>query len=1107
MYESSAEYVVGSQPKVRNTSRAAASTDALQNIRVLVGQRKWQVVIGVCLLMSVVAVAFPAAVGRSLKQTPHRRAATRAVYTVAQNEPADEPREVFNAPVVDQKALAEHHRDTKVKARKATTKKRKRPPPPTRKPPKMAEEMKEPEEPEKEASAAAPAEEKVPAQDAPAAPAVAASSTLADSTTEKATGKQADRVKMAAHKKQDTPPPGNETIFRFATGPQPNENASGDHNVEDIRLPRTVRPLAYKLALTPVYGEQSMSFKGIVHITLEALMPTKLIQLHSANLVINRANLSINFVSTAPGPDILSIRTNDYSQFLYINLAEDLLTGDKYELHIPFTTGALYDNGFNVRHYQREGGPAVWVYGANFLPTEARRTFPCFDEPGIKAPFVMEVIRPNDVHTLSNMPIAAVYPKAGERNADVFVTSFAMSTFSAGIFISDFVSYGNGTMKLWARPGAAKDVDFLLEMGPKILKFYEEYFAAPYQVPKTDIVAMEHYISDIQNMGLIYLPEAIAFYDAEDSSVAKRQSVMLSLCHAFSHEWFGNLVSPEWWDDVWLMDGFATYFQYRCLEFFDQSIKSYDLMLVNEIVPVMKHDIMKYAPAVVTNVDTQYRIYQSFNVFSTQKAVALLRMLDMAIGEDSFKKGVHKILESRMFGNATSDFVWEAFTETQPKKRPLDVKKVMEPWVTQAGFPILNVNRVYDENAATLVQSRFALEAEERESRYTWPIPITMVSSEDRLFSSTMPVIWLFDKEGQLENLPSAQHWILINSKFASYYKVNYDAHNWDLIVRQLLWNHTYIDPLNRAQIQNDLFDLAKAGLVNYTVALEATKYLLREQDYIPWKAAFEKLKDVGVKMQTTESYSRWKGYMSSLLSANFANISWDGNETSPVLSVELESELAFLTCFYGYQPCIDKAMEMFNEVIDNTNGAEDLPSHLRYTVFCAAVKNGGERNWKFLWDRLQEAEDLSERGDIIKALSCSRSAELLGNYLQSVVKPDDVIRHEDVPSLLTSFSDNLEGRPVAFKFINNEWGSIHKRFRQMPEALLQIEESLIGSASESSDVETLTSFYKRNNKSTMIPEWRYKQVQEERKLDDAWKSKFYPVVKHWLEEIELPAM
>lgn len=1113
MYESSAQYVVGSRPKARRPGGTA--TSALHNLRTLLSQRKWQFVIGLCFVLSVAAVALPASAVRSAKRASSRRPAAAPVHnTVAQNEAADEPRAVFNAPAVNKKALARKPSEPHVaKARKAapvaTPKKRRRTASPTRKPPNIAEEKEREEEVEKGAATkeAAANEPEAPAvQDAPAvaAPAAAAKDKKekpSKSRTTKASQAVVDNKNVAAHR-ESAPPPSNESIFRFATPSFPND--AGDHNVEDIRLPRTVRPITYKLVLVPEYQDQSMSFKGSVRITLEALAPTKLIQLHAANLVINRGNLSLRFSSGSPGPDILSIRTNDFSQFLYINLAEDLLAGDKYELNIPFSTVAMYDNGFNVRRYQREEGPPVWVYGANFLPTEARRTFPCFDEPGIKATFVIEVIRPQNLHTLSNMPLAAVYNKREDRKADVFVTTFPMSTFSAGFFISDFVSYGNGSMKLWARPGAAKDVDFLLTMGPQILKFYEEYFAAPYQVPKTDVIAMEHYISDIQNMGLLYLPESVAFYDAEESSIAKRQSVMLSLCHAFSHEWFGNLVSPEWWDDVWLMDGFASYFQYRCLEYFDQSSKSYDLMLVNEIVPVMKHDIMKYAPAVVTNVDTQYRIYQSFNVFSTQKAVALLRMLDMAVGEEHFKRGVHKILDKRMFSNVTSAFVWEAFTEAQPKKRPLNVKNVLEPWVTQPGFPMLMVNRVYDENAATLVQSKFALEPEERESRFTWPIPITFVSSEQRLFDNTMPTIWLFDKEGQLENLPNPHHWILINSKFSGYYKVNYDIHNWDLIVRQLLWNHTYIHPLNRAQIQNDLFDLAKAGLVNYTVALEATKYLLKEQDYIPWKAAFEKMKDVGVRLQTTESYSKWKGYMSSLLSANFANISWDGNETS-LLSAELESELAFLTCYYGYQPCIDKAMEMFHEVKENTAAADDLPSHLRYTVFCEAVKIGGEKNWKFLWDRLQESEDPSERADIIKALSCSRSAQQLGNYLKSVVVPDDVIRHEDIPGLFTSFSDNHEGKPVAFKFINDEWGSIHKRFSHMPEVLFQIEESLLDSASESADAKMLSSFYNNNKKSTTIPEWRYKQVQEERKLDDAWKAKFYPVVKHWLDEIDLP--
>nr|XP_037279696.1 uncharacterized protein LOC119172644 [Rhipicephalus microplus] len=153
-------------------------------------------------------------------------------------------------------------------------------------------------------------------------------------------------------------------------------------------------------------------------------------------------------------------------------------------------------------------------------------------------------------------------------------------------------------------------------------------------------------------------------------------------------------------------------------------------------------------------------------------------------------------------------------------------------------------------------------------------------------------------------------------------------------------------------------------------------------------------------------------------------------------------------------------------------------------------------------------------------------------HYLKSVVAPDDVIRQEDIPGLFTSFSDNHEGKPVAFKFINDEWGSIHNRpdrrimcpldgsklipvavasgggalpgSETFPKVLFQIEESLLETASESADAKTLSSFYKLNKQSTKIPEWRYKQVQEERRLDDAWKAKFYPVVKHWLDEIDL---
>lgn len=368
MYESSAQYVVGSRPKARRPGGTA--TSALHNLRSLLSQRKWQFVIGLCFVLSVAAVALPASAARSAKRASSRRPAAAPVHnTVAQNEAADEPRAVFNAPAVNKKALArkpsEHH---VAKARKAAPvaapKKRRRTASPTRKPPNIAEEKEREEEAEKGAATkeAAADEPEAPAvQDAPAvaAPAAAAKEKKEKppkSRTTKASQAVVDNKNVAAHR-ESAPPPSNESIFRFATPSFPND--AGDHNVEDIRLPRTVKPITYKLVLVPEYQDQSMSFKGSVRITLEALAPTKLIQLHAANLVINRGNLSLRFSSGSPGPDILSIRTNDFSQFLYINLAEDLLAGDKYELNIPFSTVAMYDNGFNVRRYQREEGPPV----------------------------------------------------------------------------------------------------------------------------------------------------------------------------------------------------------------------------------------------------------------------------------------------------------------------------------------------------------------------------------------------------------------------------------------------------------------------------------------------------------------------------------------------------------------------------------------------------------------------------------------------------------------------------------------------------------------------------------------------------------------------------
>ncbi|XP_064471672.1 aminopeptidase N-like [Ornithodoros turicata] len=1079
MYESSAEYVMA-RPK---TPRHFQLPDLGKLVSHAWNRRRWMF-LGICAALTVIAVAVPAGIRYSMQGDDHDQSPS-LLRTITEGE-VTEARKPPKAKVahVPRKPKQKSHADGPASpAGKIVANKRLPTSGKVRKVDRSVHQVKQQLQ-----------NDSVPDENKKVSPST-------EAHTETPGEEEKEHVSKSAKVAAQNDPAA--TVYRFSvpsnttTVPE-HFPENSDHHVKVLRLPRSVYPEEYKLRFEPFFFEQSMMFGGRVRISLECRERTKVIQLHASNMAIERENVTVVTFADSKPIDVTSVNTNEFAQFLYINLGSDLLPGEKYYLTIPFKSVALYDNGFNVRRYDRENGTSAWMIGTNFLPTEARRAFPCFDEPGLKATYYTEVVRDRRLHSLSNMALSKVYPKPQDKQADTFLPTFPMSTFSMGFFISDFVSHGNSSFRVWSRPDAQKNVTFVLAQVPRILSFYEKHFSIPYQLSKLDVIAMEHYINDVQNMGMMFLPESVAFFDAEDSPLVKRQSVLQMLCHGIGHQWFGNLITPDWWDDVWLMDGISSYFQYRCLEHLEGYHKIYEFMVLNEIVPVMKHDSYKYSPAVITPVDTQYKIYQSFNIFSTQKAVAIMRMLSMAVGESVLQASLHKIMAERMFRGITTEQLLRAFTETMPKNRPLDATSTLMPWLTQSGFPVLSVTRVYDENAATLVQTKFSLDPEERSSNQLWPIPITFVTSDDLHFNKTTPLFWLKDKEGQLENLPDPHHWVMVNNQFLGYFKVNYDQKNWELIVRQLLWNHSYIHLLNRAQVHNDLFDLAKAGMVNYTIALDSTKYLSKEQEYIPWKIAFDKMKEVGAKMRNTDSYQRWTGYVSSLLKANYGNVTWDN--TSSAYSSEFESELVLSACHFGYEPCVEKAVELFNRFKKSPDTEDEIPPHLKYPVFCEAIRTGGEDNWKFLWNRLQTTDDKSERSDIIRSLGCSKNTDTLGSYLKSAVTAKSGLSREDMPMVLDTFADSPEGKGVAFKLLRSQWGSLHKTYRQWPDVLFQVEESLIESANEPHDVEELSSFFLRNKKSTVIPEWRYQQVQEEKKLDQMWQTKFYPVVKNWLK-------
>jgi len=892
--------------------------------------------------------------------------------------------------------------------------------------------------------------------------------------------------------------------------------------VTDVRLPRHLVPVNYKLELVPFIIPDNFSIRGYAEIEMHCTEDAFNVTLHVADMEIQNDTISL-VEKDGKAVDIFNIDYDLDREFIVVNLNEGIVPGKSYVIKMHYTA-YLKDNlkGFYRSVYKdRTTGSQEYIAVTQFQPTDARRAFPCFDEPGIKATYQVSLGRRRDMSSMSNMPIVSegeAMEGTSEYVWDRYQQSVKMSTYLVAFVVSKFkyvetTRDNNVRFRIWSEPNSLEQTSYADDIGPKILQFFEEYFNIPFPLPKQDMIAIPDFgAGAMENWGLITYRETALLFKDGVSSASNRERIAIVVSHELAHQWFGNLVTPSWWTDLWLNEGFASYVEYLGVEAVQPDLKLLEQFVITDLQSVFKIDALESSHPISIPVKHPDEINEIFDKISYSKGASIIRMMDKFLTTATFRQGLTNYLNELKFDAAEQDDLWRHLTVQAHKDgtlpKDMSVKAVMDTWTLQMGLPVVTVSRNYQDNTATVSQHRFLLGENKKtgeEKKYSWWIPLTF-SSPGSSFDNTYSEHWM--KEGEekkdMTGMPAKDTPVIFNVQQTGYYRVNYDKKNWDLLASQLNKDHTSIHVINRAQIIDDALNLAKSGLLDYDTALSVTGYLSKEEEYIPWASALSGLKYLNKMLKTSEAYGDFKRYMLQLIDPIYTKLGFTARPDDNHLDIKLRKKAINWACSMGNKDCLNKAKETFGDwmgmVEPDSELANPVDVNLKYQTYCNAIDDGGEEEWNFAWERYQNSYVASEKATILSALACTKEVWLLNRYLNMSIHAESGVRKQDGSKVLGNVALNTVGRYLAFDFVEQEWEKIAEIYGKSSFSFGRLMKSVMADRNTEYEIEKLKDFQSSHSSELGSATRAVKQAVEKGEANVVWMNKNYQIIWTWMK-------
>uniref|UniRef100_A0A3Q3ESU4 Aminopeptidase n=1 Tax=Labrus bergylta TaxID=56723 RepID=A0A3Q3ESU4_9LABR len=784
-----------------------------------------------------------------------------------------------------------------------------------------------------------------------------------------------------------------------STSMPPTTSSTPKEPWDRYRLPHSLVPSSYNVTLWPRLTPDENSlyiFTGRSTVEFRCVKETDLIIIHSNKLNLTDFNgqlAKLTSLSEATAPAIQKSWLVPKTEYLVLQLQRTLAVGVMYSLHTEFL-GELADDleGFYRSEYTEDGVKKV-VATSQMQAAYARKTFPCFDEPAMKAVFNVSIIHERDMIALSNgREIDAIVDGVPVRTT-TFEPTRRMSTYLLAFIVCDFISIqstqnNNLLVRIWARRKAIDDGqgEYALNITGPILQFYERYYNATYPLSKSDQIALPDFNAGaMENWGLITYRETALLYDPVMSSTGNKERVTTVIAHELAHMWFGNLVTVQWWNDLWLNEGFAMYVEYLGADHAEPTWNIKDQIILYDVHKVFGIDALASSHPLTRRedeVNDPAQISEMFNTISYSKGAAVLRMLSEFLSEPVFARGLSSYLNTFAFSNTVYTDLWDhlqkAVENTPGLHIPHTVHDIMNRWTLQMGFPVVTL----DTRRGRITQKHFLLDPDSVVDRHQ------QSSDHRRRIQPSKVKTTTCSKDFRLRSFMSVK-----NTKAVS--------------------------------------SLCRAKIINTTLALRTTTYLSRERDYIPWESALRNLDYYILMFDRTEVYGALQAYLKKQIQPLFEHFKKITNNWTRVPAGHTDQynqiNAIEIACSTNVEGCRELIKGWYRQWMENPQHNPIHPN-LKSTVYCSAIAFGGVEEWDFAWKMFKNATLASEAARLRSAMACTKAPWLLNRYVSYTLDPSK-IRKQDATSTIQYIARNVVGMPLAWNFVRAKWSYIFQQY------------------------------------------------------------------------------